>query len=195
MEERRRARAVNGDGPKAQRLGEAATDKSTLTNHEFHETREGPGVYQRAITAGSHSRRMHLGKESSPDSYAIIGAFLEVHKELGPGYLEAAYGDALDLEFADRGIPALREVPMQVSYKGRELRTRYRADFLVHGRILVELKSQAALTTIDEAQVLHYLRTLGLELALLVNFGSKLMEVRRFVNQGKGSKDYVIDFA
>lgn len=127
-----------------------------------------------------------LGPDTTPETYAVIGAALEVHKHLGPGYPESAYGDALELEFADRGIPALREVPVRVGYKGRELRTRYRADFLVHGRILVELKAQVALSPIDEAQVIHYLRTTGLGVALLVNFGAKSCEVRRFVGEADG---------
>jgi len=122
-----------------------------------------------------------LGPDTSPDTYRIIGALLEVHKELGPGYLESAYGDALEMEFADRGIAALREVPMHVSYKGREMKTRYRADFLVNGRVLVEMKAQTELTPIDEAQVLHYLKTMEVHVALLVNFGAKSCEVRRFV--------------
>jgi len=137
---------------------------------------------------------MRLGPETSPETYGIIGAVLEVHKHLGPGYLESAYGDALEIELEERGIPALREVPLHVTYKKRELRTRYRADFLVHGRILVELKAQTSLTPVDEAQVLHYLKTMGLAVALLVNFGSKSCEVRRFVGAAGLEDGVTVDF-
>ena len=122
-----------------------------------------------------------LDAASLPVTHAIIGAALEVHRHLGPGYLESAYGDALEVELPRRGLMAQRECPLRVVYKGRELRTRYRADFVV-GDILVELKSQATLTGIDEAQVIHYLRTTGLRVALLINFGSKSCEVRRFAS-------------
>jgi GxxExxY protein len=135
-----------------------------------------------------------LGPSTSPETYALIGAFLEVHKELGPGYLESAYGDALELELSDRCIPALREVPLHVTYKRRELKTRYRADFLVNGRILVEMKAQSALTPIDEAQVIHYLKTMGLRVALLVNFGAKSCEVRRFVGPEVEGQDVAVEF-
>lgn len=121
-----------------------------------------------------------LDADTSPVTHAIIGAAFEVHRHLGPGYLESAYGDALEVEFPLRGLVAQRECPLKLMYKGMELRTRYRADFIV-GDVLVELKSQAALTGIDEAQVIHYLRATGLGVALLINFGSKSCEVRRFV--------------
>lgn len=186
---------VNGDGPVAQELGDVATDLPSRRNHEAHETHETNHWPTPIKTAACLPGQMdRLGPTSSPETYAVIGALIDVHKHLGPGYLESTYGDALEVEFADRQIPALREVPLHVSYKGRDLRTRYRADFLAYGRLLVELKAQAALTPVDEAQVIHYLRGLGLPVALLVNFGGKSCEVRRFVGEAAQGPQYRVDF-
>lgn len=125
-----------------------------------------------------------LTDQTSPVTHAIIGAAFEVHNHLGPGFLESAYGDAMELELAARQLNAEREVQVLVGYKGATLRTRYRADFVVDSNILLELKAQTKLTAIDEAQVIHYLRATGLEVALLINFGSKSCEVKRFVGNG-----------
>src|SRR5215210_9077736 len=98
---------------------------------------------------------------TDPETYAIIGAAIEVHRWFGPGYLEAAYQKALAIELRLRGIPCRREVPFPLSYKGEDLGTAYRAD-LVCGNILVELKSTSGLADHDVAQVIHYLRSSGL---------------------------------
>lgn len=71
-----------------------------------------------------------------PETYAIIGAAMEVHRQLGPGFLEAAYREALKLKFSHRGIPFRAEVPLQIFYKGTPLRTRYKADFLCYDQVL-----------------------------------------------------------
>jgi GxxExxY protein len=122
----------------------------------------------------------NLNAETSPETHAIIGALLEVHGTLGCGFLEAVYQEALAVEFASRGLPAQREVPLPIRYKGQVLPTRYRADF-VCGDVLVELKAQTAIGPLEEAQVLHYLRATGLPIALLANFGTKSLQLRRFV--------------
>ena len=133
-----------------------------------------------------------LDADSSPVTHAIIGAAIEVHRHLGPGFLESAYGDALEREFALRAIPGEREVQLDILYKGESLRTRYRADFVVQ-HVLVELKAQSNLSAIDEAQVLHYLRATGLSVALLVNFGSRSCEIRRFVANGFNGRSVSVD--
>ncbi len=107
---------------------------------------------------------------------------MEVHRQLGPGFLEAAYREALKLEFAGRGIPYLNEVPLEILYKGTRLRTRYRADFICHDGVLVEVKAMRNLTAIELAQVLNYLKASRLHRALLLNFGSPTLGYRRFAN-------------
>ena len=121
------------------------------------------------------------GKERDPQTYAIIGAAMEVHRELGPGFLEPVYQEALARELDERGIPFEREAALSISYKGALLACTYRADFDCFGEVLVELKAGAALSGRDEAQVIHYLKATGVERGLLVNFGSPELEYRRLV--------------
>lgn len=122
-----------------------------------------------------------MPRNDDPQTYAIIGAAMEVHRELGCGYLEPAYREALRLELEDRAVPAQVEVPIRIEYKGRPLRTRYRADFVCFRAVLVEVKAQRALTNIDVAQVLNYLKASRMQRALLLNFGGRRLEVERFV--------------
>lgn len=119
--------------------------------------------------------------ERDSQTYAIIGGAMEVHRELRRGFLEAVYHDALEIELESRGIPYLREASLRVYYKGRPLNTPYRADFVCHGRVVVELKATRALGPHDEAQILHYLRATGFRVGLLLNFGAHDLEWRRFV--------------
>ncbi|MDP1798035.1 MAG: GxxExxY protein [Planctomycetaceae bacterium] len=116
-----------------------------------------------------------------PETYAIIGAAMEVHRELGPGFLEAVYQDALEIEFRLREIPNDREIKLPLFYKGELLETFYRADFRCFGRIMIELKAASQLTGVDEGQLLNYLKTTRLRRGLLLNFGRSSLEVRRLV--------------
>lgn len=124
---------------------------------------------------------MNADSKRDPETYAIIGAAMEVHGELGQGFLERVYHDALELEFTRQGISFIRESPILVSYKRQVLGTPYRADFVCHGSIIVELKAIKALSDIESAQVLHYLKATGYERALLINFGSPRLAYKRFI--------------
>ncbi len=118
---------------------------------------------------------------SDPRTHAILGALVEVHKTLGTGFLEAVYQEACAMEFAMRGVPFAREVPLPIQFKGQELTTRYRADFICFGTVLVELKAVGSLGAIEHAQVLNYLKATGLRTGLLVNFGGRRIAIQRLV--------------
>ena len=104
--------------------------------------------------------------------FAVVGAAIEVHRELGPGFLEAVYQEAMKMELRYREIPFEVQKPLQVHYKGELLTKEYCADILCYGQIIVELKAVDRLSGKDRAQVLNYLKATGLSVGLLVNFGS-----------------------
>ena len=114
-------------------------------------------------------------------SYKIIGACFEVHKQLGCGFLEPVYQEALELEFVEQGIPYEREKLLKISYKGKTLTKEYIADFICYDKIVIELKALSKLTSDHEAQLLNYLKATGFELGLLINFGTKKLEHKRIV--------------
>ncbi len=104
--------------------------------------------------------------------YAIIGAAIEVHRELGRGFLEPVYQEALEFELSQRAIPFEPQKRIFVTYKNRKLNKEYIADLVCYEKILVELKSMDQLTGREEAQVINYLKATQLPLGLLINFGS-----------------------
>ena len=114
-------------------------------------------------------------------THAIIGAAMEVHRQLGPGFLEAVYQQSLAIEFSARTIPFSPEVELPVYYKGERLNCSYRADFVCYNEVIVELKALKAMTGVEEAQLLNYLKATGLERGLLLNFGCPRLEFKRFV--------------
>jgi GxxExxY protein len=114
--------------------------------------------------------------------YQILGAAMDVSNELGCGFLEAVYQEALEIEFAERRIPYLPQQRIEISYKGRVLKKDYVADFLCHDRIVVEIKAIKAITGVEEAQLLNYLKATRLPLGLLINFGTPKLEWKRYAN-------------
>ena len=106
---------------------------------------------------------------------------MEVHRQLGCGFLEAVYQEALAIEFAARDIPFRREVVLPVLYKGKTLACSYRADFVCYESVVVETKAISQLTGADEAQAINQLKATGLHRALLINFGAASMDYKRLV--------------
>lgn len=106
---------------------------------------------------------------------------MEVHRQLGCGFLEAVYQEAFQQELLERNIPFQREVHIPVFYKGSRLAADYRADFICFDSVVVELKAIQRLAGTEEAQVINYLKATGNEVGLLLNFGAKSLEFRRFV--------------
>jgi GxxExxY protein len=105
------------------------------------------------------------------ESFAVIGACFEVYNELGPGFLEAVYHEALEHEFADRGVPFTSKPRLLIRFKSHTLTTPYEADFLCFEQIVLEIKSARDVDPKHEAQIIHYLRATDLQLGILVNFG------------------------
>jgi len=114
-----------------------------------------------------------------PETYAIIGAAMEVHGDLGPGFVEAAYQRALAIELGARRIPFALEVPLPVRYKGMDLGVPFRVDVLCYGSVLVELKARPMVGAAERAQVRHYLKAAGLQRGLLLNFGLPSLSAER----------------
>lgn len=129
-----------------------------------------------------------MGEEFPEDKYPskeltkqIIGVAMEVHNHLGSGFPENVYEEAMVVEFELRGINFERQKSLDVLYKGVKVK-QFICDLLVNGQVLVELKAIKNLTDIEMAQVLNYLKSTGLRLGLLFNFGAKSLEWKRIIN-------------
>jgi len=120
--------------------------------------------------------------KKDPQTYAVIGAAMEVHTVLGPGFLERVYQEALAEELTMRGVPFQREVDIPVIYKGKMLECGYRVDFLCNDSIVVELKALDDLIGAHEAQLINALKATGHLRGLLINFGQFKLQYRRFVH-------------
>ncbi len=124
---------------------------------------------------------MEIVDERDPQTYAIIGAAMEIHRQLGHGFLEAVYQEAAVIEFPLRRIPFEREVSLPIKYKNILLSTHYRADFVCYSEIIVEFKALSRLSNVEEAQLLNYLKAIGLKRGLLINFGASSLQYDRLV--------------
>ncbi len=116
------------------------------------------------------------------ECYQIVGACMAVHRELGCGFLEAVYQEALEEEFKIRQIPYSREELLTISYKGKVLNKKYQADFICYGSVIVELKALGEMNPAHKSQLINYLKITGLELGILVNLGNKSLETKRVYN-------------
>jgi GxxExxY protein len=113
-------------------------------------------------------------------TYTIVGAAMEVHRELGPGFFEVIYQKALAYELTLRGIAFEQHRLLPVCYKG-QLLGEYEADLVVEGKVILELKAVSTINQAHIAQARHYLTSTGLRLALVINFGAKSLEHKRVI--------------
>ena len=120
--------------------------------------------------------------------YAIIGAAMEVYNQLGPGFGEAIYQEAMEIEVESRKIPNNPQQDIFIVYKGRTLRNFFKPDLICYEKIIVELKALDHLTSREEAQLLNYLKATGLPVGLLINFGHENdLEWKRLAFTGQKS--------
>lgn len=115
------------------------------------------------------------------ESYKIIGACMEVHRELGFGFKEIIYKDALEIEFKNSEIPYQRERLYKIEYKGKLLRRRYPADFVVYDSIILEIKAMPMIINNFVLQTRNYLKASGIRLGIIVNFGESSLKYKRVV--------------
>jgi len=116
------------------------------------------------------------------ETYKIVGAAMEVHKVLGPGFSESIYQEALAIEFEKQGIPFEKEKAISVYYKDIKLEHTFRADFVCYDGIIVELKALENTTSEHQSQVINYLKSTGFQLGILLNFGERQLYRRRIIN-------------
>jgi len=121
------------------------------------------------------------------ESYAIMEACFEVYKNKGCGFTESVYQECLKIEFEHRGIPFVAQAEFKLTYRDRELKQRFKADFVCYDKIIVELKAVSKLIGDHRVQLLNYLSAIGMKLGILVNFGHypKLEYERLILTPGK----------
>jgi GxxExxY protein len=109
--------------------------------------------------------------KKDPLSYSIIGSAMEVHREIGPGFLEAVYQESLEIEFRSKAIPFVSQPPVNLFYKDIQLTKYYKPDFICYDSHVVEIKAEKCLTDVDEAQLINSLKATRFRVGLLINFG------------------------
>jgi GxxExxY protein len=117
------------------------------------------------------------------ESYNIIGAAMTVHNELGSGFLEAVYQEALEKEFITQCIPYKREIPLSIYYKGELLSNKYIADFICYDKIVIELKAVSSISSEHKAQIINYLKATNMELGIIINFGESSLKHDRLIRE------------
>ncbi len=128
----------------------------------------------------SLDKKLKFTEQDDPQTYAIIGAAMSVHQELGSGFLEAVYQEALAIELKERGVPFIRECELPVFYKMTQLNTKYRVDFYCYDAIPVEIKALSSISDIEIAQEINYLKICRQPKGLLLNFGAPSLQYKRF---------------
>ena len=115
--------------------------------------------------------------------YAVIGAAIDVHRELGPGFLESIYQEAMEIELRNRKVPFVAQQPIPVRYMNVTLKKQYFADLVCFEKVIVEIKALPHLSGTERAQILNYLKGTGFPIGVLTNFGSHgKLEWKRLVN-------------
>jgi len=112
--------------------------------------------------------------------FNIIGCAMNVSNNLGFGFLEAVYQEALEIEFSDLKLPFESQKKIRISYKNKFLKKEYIADFLCYNTIIIEIKAIKRISEIEEAQLLNYLKATGFPLGLIINFGNSKLEWKRY---------------
>ena len=115
------------------------------------------------------------------ESYQIIGLFMEVHTQLGMGFKEIVYKDALEIEFKNANITFIREMRFDIEYKGIILPHKYYADFVIDGKIILEVKAASVIVNNFVSQTINYLKASGVRLGIIANFGEKSFISKRIV--------------
>lgn len=116
------------------------------------------------------------------ESYKIIGCCMRVHSQLGSGFLEAVYEEALMKEFIKQAIPFERQVNLDLYYDGEKMKKKYRADFVCYQKIIIEIKAVNHIPKVFYKQLLNYLKITEYELGMLINFGDSSLQYKRIVN-------------
>jgi len=124
---------------------------------------------------------MRAPDQRDPQTYAIIGACIEIHRQLGHGFLEAVYQVAAAIPFPLKNVPFDREVASPIKYKEIVLPTQYRVDFVCFSEIIVEFKALSHMGNVEESQLLNYLKATGCKRGLLINFGNSSLQYKRMV--------------
>jgi GxxExxY protein len=115
------------------------------------------------------------------ETYAVIGAAMTVHRELGHGFLESVYQEAVERELKEMGIPYRREVQISIFYKNQKMESSFRVDFICYDRLIIELKALSQISGTEEAQLINYLKASKIPKGLLLNFGSPQLQYKRLV--------------
>ncbi|WP_222983523.1 GxxExxY protein [Flagellimonas meishanensis] len=113
------------------------------------------------------------------ESYFVIGLCMDIHNELGKGFSEAVYSEALEIELKENGVPYQKEVKFEIVYKEKTLKHHYYADFLVDNKIILELKAVEKLNSSHVKQTLNYLAASKIQLGIIINFGEDSLSYKR----------------